>query len=64
MHDPFDASTIIFALLAIFVVWKLRSVLGTRVTIDRKRDQPEDDINAHDHHRGAAGDIVAARDAE
>jgi predicted lipid-binding transport protein (Tim44 family) len=30
MHDPLDASTIIFALLAIFVVWKLRSVLGTR----------------------------------
>ena len=38
MHDPFDASTIIFALLAIFVVWKLRSVLGSRVTIERKRD--------------------------
>ncbi len=38
MHDPFDASTIIFALLAIFIVWKLRSVLGTRVTIERKRD--------------------------
>jgi predicted lipid-binding transport protein (Tim44 family) len=30
MHDPFDASTIIFALLALFVLWKLRSVLGTR----------------------------------
>jgi predicted lipid-binding transport protein (Tim44 family) len=30
MHDPLDASTIIFALLAIFVVWKLRSVLGSR----------------------------------
>jgi predicted lipid-binding transport protein (Tim44 family) len=30
MHDPFDASTIIFALLAIFVLWKLRSTLGTR----------------------------------
>jgi predicted lipid-binding transport protein (Tim44 family) len=30
MQDPFDASTIIFALLAIFVLWKLRSVLGTR----------------------------------
>lgn len=30
MHDPFDMSTIIFALLAIFVVWKLRSVLGSR----------------------------------
>ncbi len=30
MLDPFDPSTIIFALLAIFVLWKLRSVLGTR----------------------------------
>jgi predicted lipid-binding transport protein (Tim44 family) len=30
MNDPLDASTIIFALLAIFVLWKLRSVLGTR----------------------------------
>lgn len=30
MHDPLDASTIIFALLAIFVLWKLRSVLGSR----------------------------------
>ena len=38
MNDTFDASTIIFALLAIFIVWKLRSVLGTKVTIERKRD--------------------------
>ena len=38
MSDTFDASTIIFGLLAIFIVWKLRSVLGTRVTIERKRD--------------------------
>ncbi len=30
MHDPLDASVIIFALLAIFILWKLRSVLGTR----------------------------------
>lgn len=30
MHDPLDATTIIFALVAIFIVWKLRSVLGTR----------------------------------
>ncbi len=30
MYDPLDASTIIFALLAIFILWKLRSVLGTR----------------------------------
>jgi predicted lipid-binding transport protein (Tim44 family) len=30
MHEPFDMTTIIFALLAIFVVWKLSSVLGIR----------------------------------
>src|SRR5450631_3971958 len=30
MQDSFDLTTIIFALLAAFVVWKLRSVLGTR----------------------------------
>jgi len=30
MQEPFDITTIIFALLAAFVVWKLRSVLGTR----------------------------------
>lgn len=55
MHDPFDASTIIFALLAIFVVWKLRSVLGTRVTIERKRD-------AAPTWRGPAPPDAAARD--
>lgn len=30
MNESFDLTTIIFALLAVFVVWKLRSVLGTR----------------------------------
>ena len=30
-----DPTTIIFALLAIFVVWRLKSVLGTRVDVER-----------------------------
>ncbi len=30
MQDSFDMTTIIFALLAVFLVWKLRSMLGTR----------------------------------
>jgi len=34
MHDPFDLTTIIFAALAVFVVWKLRSVLGQRSDTD------------------------------
>ena len=36
--EPFDPSLIIFAALAIFVVWKLRSVLGVRV--DREAPPP------------------------
>ena len=35
MHDSLDVTTIIFALLAVFVVWKLKSVLGTRVDIEK-----------------------------
>ena len=40
MHDPFDASTIIFAVLAIFVVWKLRSVLGSRTGTEKPPYDP------------------------
>lgn len=42
-----DATTLVFALLAIFVVWKLRSVLGTRTGHEQppvdmyRRRQPE-----------------------
>ncbi|MGJ0508048.1 MAG: Tim44/TimA family putative adaptor protein [Methylocystis sp.] len=36
--EPFDPSLIVFAALAIFVVWKLRSVLGVRV--DREEAPP------------------------
>ena len=38
MHAPFDSATIIFALLAAFVVWKLRSVLGTRTGLEKRPD--------------------------
>jgi len=36
MHDPLDATTIIFAVLAIFVLWKLRSVLGSRTGSEKQ----------------------------
>ncbi|QGM97079.1 Tim44/TimA family putative adaptor protein [Methylocystis parvus] len=36
--EPFDPSLVVFAALAIFVVWKLRSVLGMRV--DREEAPP------------------------
>lgn len=39
MHEPFDITTIIFAVLAVFVVWKLRSVLGTRTGHEKPRDR-------------------------
>lgn len=40
MNGSFDVTTIIFAALALFVVWKLRSVLGTRTGQERRPDQP------------------------
>src|SRR4051794_40748910 len=44
-----DVTTIIFAILAIFVVWKLRSVLGTRTGNERP---PRDPFN-----RAARGEL-------
>jgi predicted lipid-binding transport protein (Tim44 family) len=40
MNDSFDVSTIVFAALAVFVVWKLRSVLGTRTGEERPPFNP------------------------
>jgi predicted lipid-binding transport protein (Tim44 family) len=38
MSDSFDVTTIIFAALALFVVWKLRSVLGSRTGNEPRPD--------------------------
>ena len=40
MNHSFDVSTIVFAALAIFIVWKLRSVLGTRTGEERPPFNP------------------------
>jgi len=40
MQDSFDMSTIIFALLAVFLVWKLRSILGTRSGTEKPPRNP------------------------
>lgn len=40
MNQSFDVTTIIFAALAIFIVWKLRSVLGTRTGEERPPFNP------------------------
>ena len=40
MHDNFDITTIIFAVLAIFVLYKLKSILGTRTGEERPPSDP------------------------
>ena len=40
MQDSFDPSIIIFAVLALFVLYKLRSVLGTRTGSERRPPEP------------------------
>ncbi len=40
MQDSFDLTTIIFALLAAFVVWKLRAILGTRTGTEKPPRNP------------------------
>jgi predicted lipid-binding transport protein (Tim44 family) len=40
MQNSFDMTTIVFALLAAFVVWKLRSVLGTRNGAEKPPTNP------------------------
>jgi predicted lipid-binding transport protein (Tim44 family) len=40
MQESFDPSIIIFAVLAIFVLYKLRSVLGTRTGNERRPPEP------------------------
>ncbi len=46
MMPGFDISTIVFAIIAIFVVWKLRSVLGTRNGAERPPFDPTAGPNA------------------
>jgi predicted lipid-binding transport protein (Tim44 family) len=52
MQDSFDMTTIIFALLAAFVVWKLRSILGTR----NGEEKPPSNPFANRGTRARAGD--------
>jgi len=47
---PMDATTIVFAIIAIFVVWKLYSVLGTRTGAE---PPPHFDPNLHRDSAGA-----------
>lgn len=40
MPEPFDPTIIIFAVLTLFVLYKLRSVLGTRNGVERRPPEP------------------------
>lgn len=51
--DLFDPSLIIFGLLAIFVVWKLRSLLGVRVDRETPLPGPVSDVGPGFQRRGA-----------
>ncbi|MFN3890033.1 MAG: Tim44/TimA family putative adaptor protein [Beijerinckiaceae bacterium] len=66
MQEPFDISTIIFALLAAFVVWKLRSVLGTRTGHERPPQERKSHPERNDESR-SEGKVIrlpgAANDA-
>jgi predicted lipid-binding transport protein (Tim44 family) len=59
MNGSFDISTLVFAILAIFVVWKLRSVLGTRTGHERPPFDPFAKRNAADP--GKPGAATAER---
>ncbi len=45
MREPVDLVTVIFALLAVFVVWKLRSILGTRTGHEAAPPPPRRDMS-------------------
>jgi hypothetical protein len=56
MQNSFDMTTIVFALLAAFVVWKLRSVLGTRNGAEKPRANPFASGERWRYLRGRRGD--------
>lgn len=63
MNGSMDVSTVVFAILAIFVVWKLRSVLGTRTGDERPPTNPFERRKAGDattRDRTAPGATVVA----
>jgi predicted lipid-binding transport protein (Tim44 family) len=67
MREPIDITTIVFALLAIFVVWKLRSVLGTRTGNEQAPPPPRRNPADIDPNRPLGDNVVrlpgAANDA-
>ncbi|WP_342166058.1 Tim44/TimA family putative adaptor protein [Methylobacterium sp. SD21] len=56
MQDGFDLTTIIFLALAVFVIWRLRSVLGQKTGAERSPFKPVERSRTEPQNRG--GDNV------
>lgn len=56
--SSFDVTTIIFAALALFVVWKLRSVLGTRNDHEQNPGNTRPDMSSRGRPLAQNGNVV------
>ncbi len=62
MNGSMDVSTVVFAILAVVVVWKLRSVLGTRTGNERPPTNPFERRRAADPAKRSGADDGPVRD--
>ncbi len=58
MQDSFDVTTIIFLALAVFVIWRLRSVLGQKTGTERAPFKPVDRSRTEPQPGRTEGDNV------
>ena len=58
MQDTFDLTTIIFLALAVFVIWRLRSVLGQKTGAERSPFKPVERGRAEPQARGEGDNVV------
>lgn len=58
MQDSFDVTTIIFLALAVFVIWRLRSVLGQKTGAERSPFKPVDRSRTEPQTRSDGDNVV------
>jgi len=58
MQDSFDVTTLIFLALAVFVIWRLRSVLGQKTGTERSPFKPVDRSQLGKQGAPPAGNVV------
>ncbi|AWN34979.1 Tim44/TimA family putative adaptor protein [Methylobacterium radiodurans] len=58
MQDTFDLTTIIFLALAVFVIWRLRSVLGQKTGTERSPFKPVERGRAEPQARSEGDNVV------